>query len=229
MPALAVGSVRLWIQPTTDEKAPVDFLKPRDRRRLSPLGRAALCVLEPFFQNLDAERDAVVFASRAGDLPLTVQLLESIGDPDGLSPTAFSTSVHNAIGGLFTILSGFQGHVTAIGGGAATFSAALSEAASLLTAFERVIVCIYEAAPPQAFMSTLPDARTFAYAFEAHRPRAGERAISPAHAPSAAVEPEPYDASAPLAALDLLEGRTDVFEEAADGVLRRWTASEVRP
>lgn len=225
-----LGQTSVWAAETPDEKAPVDFLKPRDRRRLSALGRAALCVLEPFFETLNPMRDAVVFASRSGDLPLTEKLLASINDPDGLSPTLFSTSVHNAISGLFSILSGFQGHVTSIGAGSATFSAALTEAAALLTEFERVVVCVYESATPEGFATADGVGKTFAYAFEVRRAAEAAPVLTLEHveADSAASAEEPARQSAPLAALDFLEGRTNVFEETADGVVRRWIRRNVR-
>lgn len=85
----------------SDEKAPVKFISPMIRRRLSPLGRAVVEALHPIYDQESDQNTPIVFASRWGDIDLTVKLLESLTTEGDVSPTAFSTSVHNAIGGLF--------------------------------------------------------------------------------------------------------------------------------
>lgn len=227
---IRVGNVRLWQADAADAKASVNFLKPRDRRRLSALGRAAFTVLEPFMTGsdaLDPARDAVLFVSRLGDLPLTATLLADMRDPDGLSPTAFSTSVHNAIGGLFTILTGFQGHVSAMGAGEAGISAALVEAAALLTEFERVVVCVYDAESPEVFRAEHPENRTFAFAFEVTKAQNDAEALR--FAVDQGTPPNTHDLMRPLAALNFLEGRTDRFVEDAEGVRTVWVRGRQIP
>lgn len=227
---VSIGGVRLWRAANPDDKAPAEFLKPRDRRRLSALGRAAFTVLEPFMtgaEALEADKDAVLFVSRFGDLALTAGLLDDMRDPDGLSPTAFSTSVHNAVGGLFTILTGFQGHVSAMGAGEAGVSAALVEAASLLTEFERVVLCVYDAESPEVFRGTHPENRTFAVALEVRRADAGS-----AEAVRFTVEPgllpATNDVMRPLEAVPFLTGETDRWVEDAEGVRTVWTRGSAR-
>lgn len=86
---VSIGGVRLWRAASPDDKAPAEFLKPRDRRRLSALGRAAFTVLKPFMTGaevLDADKDAVLFVSRFGDLALTAGLLDDMRDRTASRP-----------------------------------------------------------------------------------------------------------------------------------------------
>lgn len=141
-----------------DQAAPeipkLSFLPLMQRRRLSSLGKIALSTLYPLFKQYSPAGDldvAVVFASRWGDIALTVRSLEELSTEKSLSPTAFSTSVHNGIGGLFSLFTGFQGHVTSLAAAEHTISAALTEAQALLSEFPQVFVCLYDDRTPEVF------------------------------------------------------------------------------
>lgn len=123
------------------------------RRRLSRLGKIALSTLLPLFKtHPGTESDsAFVFVSRWGDIQLTVQSLEELTREKTISPTIFSTSVHNAIGGLFSLFTQFHGNVTSLSGGADCFGTALTEAQALHSEYRQVFVCIYEDQTPEVF------------------------------------------------------------------------------
>lgn len=142
---------------TTDASVPkLTFLPLMQRRRLSPLGRIVMASLYPLYERnrtLITERSACVFSSRWGDISLTVKSLEQLTAEKTLSPTAFSTSVHNAIGGLFSLFEHFHGNVTSLSGGAAGFSSALFEAYGLIQEHDFVLVSLYEDKTPEQFLS----------------------------------------------------------------------------
>lgn len=162
-----------WFQAPTvipsDEKAPVKFIAPMIRRRLSPLGRAVVESIHPLYQ-ADRDQDIpLIFASRWGDIGLTEKLLKSFTQEGETSPTAFSTSVHNAIGGLFSIIFHHHGNISALSGGAATASAAMYEAMGLLTQYKEVIVTIYDDKSPQSFQAYHPANFPFAFSLKLGR------------------------------------------------------------
>ena len=74
------------------------------RRRLNRIGRSALQVAYAVPANHPP--CPVIFASRFGDRERSVLLLNALANNESLSPTAFSVSVHNAIGAIFSIERG---------------------------------------------------------------------------------------------------------------------------
>lgn len=82
----------------------LDWVVPMQRRRLSPFAKMALyCAYQASAEI--AEPLPSIFCSRHGDLHKTSILLADLVQSESLSPTAFSLSVHNAVSGLFTILT----------------------------------------------------------------------------------------------------------------------------
>ena len=72
------------------------------RRRLSRLAKLAL---NSAMQTLDTYKvDYIVWVSQYGDETKTLNILEDVLSDQTPSPTQFSTSVHNAISGLYSIL-----------------------------------------------------------------------------------------------------------------------------
>lgn len=137
----------------------LSFLPLMQRRRLSPLGRIVFSTLYPLFRQYadkDSDNCSVIFASRWGDLQLTVNALEELASEKSLSPTHFSTSVHNAIGGLFSMFLNFHGNITSLSGGIDTINAALTEAKSELNQYKTVFVSIYEDQTPDVFKKFQP-------------------------------------------------------------------------
>lgn len=157
LPAALSSSLNEHNVCTPDASVPkLSFLPLMQRRRLSPLGRVVMASLYPLYERnrtLITERSACVFASRWGDISLTVKSLEELTAEKTLSPTAFSTSVHNAIGGLFSLFEHFHGNVTSLSGGAAGFSAALFEAYGLIQEHDSVLVSLYEDQTPNEFLA----------------------------------------------------------------------------
>ena len=157
LPGLKPGmnplSILSTAKPDTIEIPKLAFLPLMQRRRLSPLGRVVLSTLYPLFEKYSQQGmpASVVLASRWGDIDLTVKALEEMSTERTLSPTGFSTSVHNAIGGLFSMFTHFKGNITSMAAGENTIGSALTEAKAQLVEYPLVFVSIYEDKTPKVF------------------------------------------------------------------------------
>lgn len=74
------------------------------RRRLSPLAKIALHTAKTVLQQHQGEIDYIVWSSCYGDEQTTLSIMQNIAQDELPSPAQFSTSVHNAISGLYSIL-----------------------------------------------------------------------------------------------------------------------------
>lgn len=141
------------------------------RRRIEPLGRAALQVA--YLAQGDLDADAVVamplvFASRWGELARSVAMLQELARGEALSPTAFSHSVHNAIGAQYSIQRGVRANVSAVAAGDCSAEAGWIEAQGLIAAgAPAVLLTVFDAPLPAAYAGAGLDApltRLHAYA-----------------------------------------------------------------
>jgi len=120
------------------------------RRRLSGIAKLAL---NSAIQSLNAESvDYIVWASQYGDEHKTLKILADVLQDQTPSPTQFSTSVHNAIAGLYSILCQDATPSTSL---AASWSEALIEAYAWLKTTDypnaRVLVVYYDEALPALY------------------------------------------------------------------------------
>ena len=100
------------------------------RRRVSPLGQAALrCAW-----GLEGAADSrVVMASRHGEFGRTLSILDALANGEDVSPADFTLSVHHALVGLLSIAQhNHRGH-TAVAAGLDSFGFGFLEAVSCLT------------------------------------------------------------------------------------------------
>lgn len=168
------------------------------RRRIDRLGRMAITAADAC--DIAAHRDDVplVFVSRHGDVAGSVELLHALGQSEALSPTAFSLSVHNAVGALYSIVRKRRGNYLALAAGAGSVENACVEAAGLLAdgAPEVLMVC-YDGPLPEVYRDFAEEAAShFAWCWRiAPAGEAGER-LSLAW--EEATEPAPQTAPAPL-------------------------------
>lgn len=129
------------------------------RRRLSSLGKMALATAIPLLDQPATELDNVeadmpaVLVSRHGDLHRTVTLLTDLAQDEELSPTHFSLSVHNAIGGLLSITRKDPSSITALACGFEDISSALLEAQAILSeqGCAQVLCLIYDEPIPEVY------------------------------------------------------------------------------
>ncbi|MFC1237662.1 beta-ketoacyl synthase chain length factor [Vibrio sp. F74] len=106
-------------------KAPVHHIPAMMRRRMSLLSKMSVQVALELIERHNI--GYIVFSSRHGELPRTVELIKSILAGDDASPMAFSQSVHNTAAGLTTIAAKQAIPVTSLAASQDTFHQALIE------------------------------------------------------------------------------------------------------
>jgi hypothetical protein len=163
------------------------------RRRIDALGRAALQVAYRAQQDLSSERVQalpLVFASRWGELPRSLGLLQDLARAQPLSPTAFSHSVHNAVAAQYSIQRGIRANVSAVAAGAFSLEAGWMEAAALIAdGCPEVLVVSFEADLPQPYpQSDWAGVRAIALRLSA-APRGGVRLQAAADSAPSPAEP----------------------------------------
>ena len=128
----------------------MSHIKPMQRRRLSPVARAA-------FQAADSCLDGVedptcIFISTYGQPEQSLKLLRSLALDEPVSPAAFSLSVHNAVAGLFSIIHNLTGTSLTMCAGFEGIAAAFTEAAGILHQgqTDNVLLVCFEAPLPEA-------------------------------------------------------------------------------
>jgi hypothetical protein len=117
------------------------------RRRADFLGKMAL---EVAYQCLgDRTHVPTLFCSRHGEVSRSVDLLTDLAKGIPLSPTSFGLSVHNAMGGLFSIARKDQANNIALAAGKSSVEHAVIEACGLLADGESsVLVVVYDCPLP---------------------------------------------------------------------------------
>ncbi|WP_180158645.1 beta-ketoacyl synthase chain length factor [Acinetobacter sp. YH01026] len=128
----------------------LDHIPAMQRRRLSPLAKLSI---NSAIEALNGHKaDFIVWVSQYGDEHKTLKILEDVLSDQTPSPTQFSTSVHNAISGLYSILCQDSTPATSLAG---TWADGLIEAYTWLktTASARnVLVVYYDEALPEIYM-----------------------------------------------------------------------------
>lgn len=94
---------RLNMSLVDQELSAIERIPAMQRRRLSRLAKLAL---NSAMQTLATQHaDYIVWVSQYGDEAKTLNILADVLSEQTPSPTQFSTSVHNAISGLYSILT----------------------------------------------------------------------------------------------------------------------------
>jgi hypothetical protein len=189
------------------------------RRRAGFLGKMAL---EVAYRCLGVARDVpTIFCSRHGDGTRSVDLLLDLANGIPLSPTSFGLSVHNAIGGLFSIARADRASHIAIAAGSSTIEHGVIEACGLLAEGERAVLLVAYDCPLPEIYSSFQDCHEQPYAWAWLLAAPGEDRFSlawssTAESPSPSVERHPPG-------LDILRfylRKQSTLERISDG--RRW-------
>ena len=122
---VAAGTAATAVADETSATPNVSFIPPLDRRRLTGVERAALSVA---WQVRPEGEVPVVFASRWGEIGVTVKLMTQFHADREMSPAGFSASVHNAAPGAFSLLTRNHAPYTAIAARERSLEAGLLEA-----------------------------------------------------------------------------------------------------
>lgn len=134
-----------------EESPKIPEFPPLLARRASRADRIALRAALDCSVSL-SEPVPTVFASRHGEVHRSLELLEALARGEGLSPTSFSLSVHNAAAGLFSIGRSDRSASTSLAAGLDSLPMAILEAAGLLDeGAPRVLVVVYEEPLPAPF------------------------------------------------------------------------------
>ena len=137
----------VWRATEETPKPDVSFVPPLDRRRLTGVERAALSVA---WQVKPDSELPVVFASRWGEIGVTVKLMKQFHADGEMSPAGFSASVHNAAPGAFSLLTKNHAPYTAIAARERSLEAGLLEA----LAMRRDVIFVYaEESTPEFYLS----------------------------------------------------------------------------
>ena len=137
-----VASYAVWRADDTSAKPDVSFIPPLERRRLTDVERAALAVA---WQVRPEGEVPGVFATRWGEIGVTVKLMTQFHADREMSPAGFSASVHNAAPGAFSLLTHNHAPYTAIAARERSLEAGLLEA---LTQGAGVVFVFAEEATP---------------------------------------------------------------------------------
>lgn len=135
------------------------------RRRVGFLGRMAL---EVAYECLGDRSDVpTLFCSAHGEVSRSVDLLHDLALNEPLSPASFSSSVHNAAAGMFSIARGDKANNIALSARQTTIEHGVIEACGLIADGEKaVLLVVYDCPLPSVYDSFRhSDEQPFAWAW----------------------------------------------------------------
>ena len=145
---------RLNMSLVDQELSAIEHIPAMQRRRLSRLAKLAL---NSAMQTLATRKvDYIVWVSQYGDEAKTLNILEDVLREQTPSPTQFSTSVHNAISGLYSILCQDATPATSLAG---SWNDGLIEAYAWLKTrpeARQVLLVYYDEALPEIYIEHQP-------------------------------------------------------------------------
>ena len=145
---------RLNLSSIDQELSAIQHIPPMQRRRLSRLAKLAM---NSAMQTLATQHaDYIVWVSQYGDEAKTLNILADVLSEQTPSPTQFSTSVHNAISGLYSILCQDATPATSLAG---SWNDGLIEAYAWLKTrpeARQVLLVYYDEALPDIYVEHQP-------------------------------------------------------------------------
>ncbi|WP_420583817.1 beta-ketoacyl synthase chain length factor [Ruegeria sp.] len=190
--------------------APQKNVPPKIRRRLSDYARTALGT---YLAAEDPADSDLIFASRYSDMQETLKLLTELNQQELLSPTAFSTSVHNAVPGFATLIRTLRSPHSGISAGVDSFIMGLTEALTR-AAFDPtrpVTYLFHESALPDEYRAYAPegsDCLTLCVSLSARPTAVHDRAFVLSHAELKKTNEQPNDLNNARAFVRLLGDET---------------------
>lgn len=144
-----------WTASPDSPKPDISFIPPMERRRLTEIEKAVMSVAWKVYPQ--GEQIPLVFASRWGEIAVTLKLMRQLHDEGEMSPAGFSNSVHNAAPGHFSLLTKNRAPYTAIAAGADSFEMGLLEAST----YPGKVVFVYaEETTPEFYRPSFADPQT---------------------------------------------------------------------
>ncbi|MCV2503216.1 MAG: beta-ketoacyl synthase chain length factor [Neisseriaceae bacterium] len=129
----------------------IQIIPAGQRRKLSTLAKMATSIALEALEN--DEVDFIVWVSRYGEENKTVDIMSNIVENYPPSPLQFSSSVHNSIGGLYSILLKDTTPYTSLGLSESILLNALFEAQSYIQSgyAKKVLLVIYDEPLPELY------------------------------------------------------------------------------
>ena len=151
-PSVKIVAQAEWRATPEDPRPDVSFVPPMERRRLTGVERAAISVARKVYP--EGEEVPVVFASRWGEIGTTLRLMRQMHEEGEMSPAGFSSSVHNAAPGAWSMFARNHAAYTAIAARERSYEMGLLEAeAQLASRAAPAILYIYaEESTPGYYM-----------------------------------------------------------------------------
>lgn len=196
------------ILPCNAGQADVGFLPMMQRRRLSPMGRAA-CAVAWRCRSVGGDMPSV-FCSIHGESQYYFEMLEGMAVGEEVSPSRFSLCVHNAIAGLSSFHSESFSPYVALAGGTEGIYAAFLEAAGLLLDYPKVLVVCYGQPLPAAYQAYLASPKT-TWALGVVLARQDEPGLKLRLSRTSASGPALQEEAEPSLVRAIQEGRRDSF------------------
>ncbi len=150
-----------WRSGPDGERPDVSFLPMLERRRLTAVERAALHAAWKVFHGEEGDGEGlppasevpVVFSSRWGEIGITYKLMRQMHFEGEMSPAGFSSSVHNAAPGAWSLFTGNKAPYTAISARDRSYEMGLLEARAQLAAGAAHVLYVYaEEATPEDYL-----------------------------------------------------------------------------
>lgn len=112
----------------------VPEISPLMRRRMTRTARMAAAVaFRCLEEGQTSARDVpIVYSSRHGEMSALIEILGALAKGEGVSPTAFSHSVHHTTASAFSIATGNTRELRSVAGGVSTFSYGFLDGVGLL-------------------------------------------------------------------------------------------------
>ena len=118
------------------EEVDITAIPPLQRRKLSPVDKIALYVMDKVFE---PDVKEIVFASRYGEFTRLKTIIEQYSEMNEVSPAQFSGSVHNYPAGFFTLYKKLNIPYYAIASAENTLSSGLVK--SVLSNADKTLFC----------------------------------------------------------------------------------------
>lgn len=133
--------------------ADVAFIAPGARRRFKPMARAVVYTAMQAIGHADWAEVPLVLFSEHGETHRGLRIMTDIANSEPVSPAEFSHSVHNAIAGQLSILTGNTNPVIAVANSGEGLGGALLEASLLLRTsdYTQVMVVCYDEPLPEFY------------------------------------------------------------------------------
>lgn len=129
------------------------FLPHLQRRRLTPLARAAIAVAWDCWRT--GEQIPTIFSSTHGETDHCFNILGALAENQDVSPTQFTFSVHSGIAAMFSILTHNKAPYIAMAPGKDYHSHALLEAYTMMVSQgSDVLVVFYDQPVPEVYRPT---------------------------------------------------------------------------